>query len=355
MKGGVTTVYYEVLEKQVRFSFVGTENMTKILLVGASGQLGSVILTHLLNDGRECRILLRPSSKFVPPDSNNIDVVEGDLADYTSLKKSCLGIDVVIATASAIVPRAGEKFGEDEIENYRRLVDACTENAVKQFVFVSAFSSAHDELVPEFLVKRKIEQLIIQSGIAYTIFRCAAFMDIYYAAIGSSLATYGVQQPTLLRGFWLTKIYAKLTQGLIEKYRIALLPGNGKTKHAFICVDDVARFIVKSINIPTAKNRVIDLAGREVLSWNEVVKCYEELLGKKIVRVIIPAAMLNLIRLVLHPFSKAGENIISVLYVLGRYDYYQDMLELSSEFSLPLRTTHEFLQEKYKMSKNKEK
>ncbi len=329
--------------------------MTKILLVGASGQLGSVILGHLLKDDKECRILLRPTSRFIPPDSESLEVVTGDLADYASLKKACLGVDVVIATASAIVPRAGEKFGDDEIENYRRLVDACTENAVERFIFVSAFSSAHDELVPEFQVKRKIEQLIVQSGITYTIFRCAAFMDIYYAAIGSSIATYGVQQPTLLRGFWLTKIYAKLTHGLIEKYRLALLPGNGKTKHAFICIDDVARFIVKSVNVSTAKNRIVDLAGREVLSWNEVVKCYEAFLGKKIVRICMPAAMLNLIRLILHPFSKAGENVVSVLYVLGRYDYYQDMQILSDEFSLSMRTTYEFLQEKYIKSKNKEK
>lgn len=165
-----------------------------------------------------------------------MQVAQGDLADAASVDKACVGIKQVIATASSIIPRHGDKFGINEVDNYQHLIKACQHHKVEHLIYISAFSSPFDQLVPEFRVKRQIEKLIVDSGIPYTIFRAAAFMDIYYAVMGSRLAMDGVLHPTLLRGFWLTKLYSKLTFGLLENRGIALLPGSGKVKQSFICI-----------------------------------------------------------------------------------------------------------------------
>jgi uncharacterized protein YbjT (DUF2867 family) len=317
--------------------------MSKVLVIGASGQLGSVVLNQLLEAGQECVAFVRPSSSFSPPVSELVQVAYGDLADFSSIDKACAGIKQVIATANSIVPRQGDKFGVDEVENYQRLIKACQLHKVEHLVYISAFFSPYDELVPEFRVKRQIEKIIVGSAIPFTIFRAFAFMDIYYAVMGSRLVVDGVSQPTLLRGFWLTKLYSKLTTGLLENRGIALLPGSGKAKQAFVCIQDVAAFMVKALTVPTAKNRIIELGGPQVLTWQDVADIYADLLGQKIIKLAIPSFILNVCRVALHPFSPAGENIMSILFLLGQYDFVIDMTALSEEFSIRMTDTRQFL------------
>jgi nucleoside-diphosphate-sugar epimerase len=38
-----------------------------------------------------------------------------------------------------------------------------------------------------------------------------------------------------------------------------LLPGSGKVKQSFICINDVAAFMVKALTVPSAKHRIIEL------------------------------------------------------------------------------------------------
>jgi uncharacterized protein YbjT (DUF2867 family) len=320
--------------------------MSKILVIGASGQLGSIVLDQLLETGQECVAFVRPSCSYRPPVSELVQVVHGDLADFSSVDKACVGIKQVIATASSMVPRQGDKSGVDDVENYQHLIKACQRHKVEHLVYISGFSSHYDELISDFRIiriKRQVEQIIVGSGIPFTIFRGAAFMDIYYAVMGSRLAMNGVSQPTLLRGFWLTKLYSKLTTGLLENYGIALLPGNGKARHAFVCIHDVAAFMVKALAVPTAQNRIIDLGGPEILSWQNVADIYSDLLGKKIIKLAIPSFILNACRLALRPLSPAGENIMSILFLYGRYDSVLDMTALSKEFSIRMTDTRQFL------------
>ena len=320
--------------------------MNKTLVIGASGQLGSAVLDQLQTMGQDCRVFIRPSSNFTHPPFEFIEVAKGDLSDFPTINDACIGITTVISTASSIIPRKGDKFGADEVENYHNLIRSCKEQNVKHIIYISAFSSDHDEVVPEFKIKRQIEQLITKSGIPFTIFRAAAFMDIYYAVMGSSLVMKGVSQPTLLRGFWLAKLYSRLTSGLLENTGIALLPGNGNAKQAFISIHDVASFMVKALSTPTAKNRIIELGGPEALSWRDVADIYADVLGVKIRKLCIPSFILNTCRASLHPFSPAGENIMSILFLLSRYDVTIDMTDTCEEFSINLTTTREYLLQK---------
>lgn len=317
--------------------------MNKVLLIGASGQLGSVVLDLLLETGQECVAFVRPSSRFSPPTSELMRVTHGDLTDFPSVDIACANVNKVIATASSIVPRRGDKFGADEVENYRNLIKACQRHKVEHLIYISAFSSPFDDLVPEFRIKRQIEQLIVESGIPFTIFRAAAFMDIYYAVMGSRIVMNGVSQPTLLRGFWLTTLYSKLTTGLLETAGIALLPGCGKARHSFICIHDVAAFMVKALALPTAKNRIIELGGPETLSWKNVADIYSEILSKKVRKIAMPSFILNACRVALGHVSPAGENIMSILYLLSRHDFAIDMKPVSEEFAIDMTDTYNFL------------
>jgi NADH dehydrogenase len=317
-----------------------------VLVFGASGQLGGAILHELCRCGKHPIAFSRSRGSFPPHISSKIEIVEGDLSNFDSVRSACARADRVIATASSIVPRKHDRFGVDDVNYYRNIVRACKESGIERLIYISAFPTPYDEQIPEFQIKREIEQLILESGVPYTIFRGAAFMDIYFAVMGSRIVSEGVAQPTLMRGFWLTRLYSALTSGLLENHGIALLPGNGKARQAFISVEDVARVMVRALDLDASRNRIEELGGPEALSWREVAETYASVLDRKVRKVVLPLWLLRLLRFSLAPFSPAGANIMAILWLLGRYDYTPDMQQLSSQYGVELTATESFLRGK---------
>ena len=71
-----------------------------ILLVGATGMLGSRIATHLLAQPEaRLRLMVRKSadSKLMPLRDGGAELVEGDLADSASLDRATQGVDVIVS------------------------------------------------------------------------------------------------------------------------------------------------------------------------------------------------------------------------------------------------------------------
>jgi uncharacterized protein YbjT (DUF2867 family) len=318
----------------------------RVLVFGASGQLGGAIIRELEQCGKHPIAFARSAASFSPEISAKIEIVEGDLSDFDSVQSACAKADRVIATASSIVPRKQDRFGVEDVGYYRNIVRACKESGIEHLIYISAFPSPYDERVPEFRIKREIEGLITESGVPYTIFQGAAFMDIYFAVMGSRIVSEGVDQPTLHRGFWLTRLYSALTSGLVEKYGIALLPGNGQARQAFICVADVARVMVRALDIEDSRNRIEELGGPQALSWREVADIYASALDRKVRKLVLPLWLLRLLRFLLAPFSPAGANIMAILWLLGSYDYTPDMGQLAREYDAELTDTESFLRGK---------
>ncbi len=85
-----------------------------ILVVGATGQLGGLIVRTLLARGMPVRALTRigPGDATVPPGA---ETVVGDLKDPESLARACLGVSAVATTANSV-----GRAGEDTVESVDR-------------------------------------------------------------------------------------------------------------------------------------------------------------------------------------------------------------------------------------------
>ncbi|TVT47047.1 MAG: NAD-dependent epimerase/dehydratase family protein [Sedimenticola thiotaurini] len=324
-----------------------------VLVIGASGQLGGAILRRIAIDRDiAATAFVRSDSNFESPDAVNISRHTGDLTDFESVNAACgKNISHVIATASSIVPRKGDSFGADDLLFYENIIRACRENHVRHLIYISAFPSPFDDQVPEFVIKRQIEQMIVASGVPYTIFRGAAFMDIYFAVMGSRAVIQGVGHPTLLRGYWLSRLWSSLTSGILEKYGIALVPGNGKTRQSFICIDDVANCMLAAVNQPTLINQIIDLGGLQAVSWREVADLYGHLLNKRVIKIPLPIWLLKSLEMLMRKSTPAGANMMSILALLGHYEFAPDMSQLTNQLQIELSDSRSFIARKLTESK----
>jgi NADH dehydrogenase len=269
----------------------------------------------------------------------------GDLRDADSVDAACRGAGVVVATANAVVPEGPSSFEAVEGRGYSALVSACERHGVEQFVFVSVPVTPHDDSVPVFRYKRLTEQRLRQSGLAYTIFQASLFMDDWYAFIGSRIPLRGADAATLHRRYWFLKAFMNGVDGLIEERGIALIPGAASVRHAFIALDDVAEFMVRSIGRAEMYRMVAQIGGPEVLTWGQVVACYSLVLGKPVRAISLPSGLFRVARALLAPLSEAASDIMGLNWLVG-FDTPYDSNALASTLGIRLTGTEEFLRHK---------
>ena len=74
-----------------------------ILIVGASGNLGSHVAQHLLARPHRLRLLVHKRDlPFALPQDCNVEIVRGDLNDQSSLAQPCADIDCIVYLAGVL-------------------------------------------------------------------------------------------------------------------------------------------------------------------------------------------------------------------------------------------------------------
>jgi uncharacterized protein YbjT (DUF2867 family) len=317
----------------------------KILIVGATGQLGTAVLQRLAGSGHAVRAFVRPTSPRGSIESTGAELAFGDLRDAASVEAACRGVQTVVATANAVVPRGVSSFEETERLGYRHLIAASRASGVQRFVFMSVPVLPGEAKVTTFRVKREIERELQSSGIPSTIFRGSLFMDDWFALMGSSIALRGAEAHTLRRPFWFSKAFLRLVSGSIERRGLALVPGKGTARHAFVALGDVAAFLAKAVDRDEG-SAIYDIGGPQVLSWNEVVGIFEGVLGRRIRTIHTPAGFYRAVAALLDPFSPAAANLMAMSSLVAVADSPFSMAETARLFGITVRSAEEFLRER---------
>ena len=289
-----------------------------VLVVGASGQLGTRVVHQLVALGRPVRALVRRTSRFEHLRLTGVELAYGDLTDPDTIADACRGAGAVIATANAVAPLHGSSFESVEDKGYATLMTACKNNGCGRFVMVSVPVTAHDQKVPLFRYKRLNEQRLQTSGLDYTVLRAGPFMDDWFALIGSRLPARGDPAALINRPWGFLQTFMGAVGDLIDKRGMALVPGPASTRHAFIAVDDVAHALIRAIDHPAGHKAVLEVGGLELLSWAEVAALYARVLGKPVQVVSTPAFVFRLQCWLMRPFSQAASNIMGLNWLAAQ-------------------------------------
>lgn len=115
----------------------------KVLVLGASGLLGSNLVRALLAKGDQVRALIRPTSRRPTLQGLDLERVEGDLHDAESLARACRSVQVVYQAASyypsETVPV--ERAITQALEETSNLLDAIRRTSVERLVFTSSLTT----------------------------------------------------------------------------------------------------------------------------------------------------------------------------------------------------------------------
>ena len=167
----------------------------KILLTGATGNVGSHTLPQLVKRGHTVRCLIRLSSanrKFAAALPAGAAAVWGNVTDPAAVAKAAEGVDAVVHLAAMIPPGADEHpelARQTNVDGTRNVVEACQAQVdPPRLLFASTFDvhghtlhkppprRVDDPLVatdPYTEHKIECERLVRESGLEFAIFRLA--------------------------------------------------------------------------------------------------------------------------------------------------------------------------------------
>jgi nucleoside-diphosphate-sugar epimerase len=111
------------------------------LVTGGTGLLGSHIVEQLRLGDRPVRVLVRPGADVSWLRSQNVQLVEGDLCDLSSVLKACEGVQCVYHAAARVGDWGPwEDFQRITIEGSANLFEAAERTAVPRFIHISSIS-----------------------------------------------------------------------------------------------------------------------------------------------------------------------------------------------------------------------
>jgi uncharacterized protein YbjT (DUF2867 family) len=230
------------------------KNAKPVMVLGATGILGSEICRRLTAANKNVKALVRSTSdplKVKALEDMGIEIATGDIKDASSLKKVFEGVGAVITTVSSTFSRnEGDSIETVDRKGQLNVVEAAKNAGVDQFIYISFLTSP--ESFPLQDAKREVEKSIIESKMQFTILRPTFFMEIWLS-------------PNL---------------GFDALNATATIYGNGENKISWMSFQDVAAFAVASLDSESARNTIIDLGGPDALSPLEVVHLFEERHGK---------------------------------------------------------------------------
>src|SRR5215204_4259487 len=258
-----------------------------VLVAGANGQLGSVIVRKLAAGGVPVRATGRDSQKLEKLRAAGVETVALDLMNLAALTDACRGVGQIVSTANNNMGKGATSPTKLDLTAHQNLCAAARNAGVRRILYVSAHGIDQDSPVDIFRIKWYIEDAIRRSGVPYVIVRPTAFMDI-----------------------WVDQIIADA----IRKKGVATIFGPGTAQANYIAVDDVAEFVVKILAREEIVNQVVEIGGPSTMSMNDVTTLVEKQLGRGGRRRHIPVFAMRLLPPIVRMFDEVAARLMTLGY-----------------------------------------
>ncbi|MER5669562.1 SDR family oxidoreductase, partial [Streptomyces mirabilis] len=157
-----------------------------VLVVGATGSLGSKVVDELLKRGKNVRALVRPASDAGRLESRGVQIVRGDMLDVDSLVAAMTGADAVVTTAAGYT-RGGKNAHDIDTLGNANLAEAAHRTGIRRFVLTSILTSDQTPHVPHFWHKKLAEDRLEQLRVPFVALRPGAFLDQVATMAGNPL------------------------------------------------------------------------------------------------------------------------------------------------------------------------
>jgi dihydroflavonol-4-reductase len=143
--------------------------MSKVLVTGANGFLGSWVTRRLVEDGHETYALVRKSSDLSELRGIHCQLKYGDVTDLHSLLEAFQGIDAVFHLAGLIAYKRSERARMERInvEGTANVLEACRATDVKKLIYLSSVVAIGAGFTPHEIMNEESDYNIADLDLGY--------------------------------------------------------------------------------------------------------------------------------------------------------------------------------------------
>ena len=292
-----------------------------LLIAGCNGHVGKEIVRKCIARKMLARCFDLKPLELQGEDTSGLEIITGDVTKLDDVRKAVTGADVVM---DVIGMRGETKVLTHEMVEHggmKNIIQAGKENQVKHIMYTSVMGVEPNSPAMSLTAKWNTEQSLINSGIAYTIFRPSGyFVD-----------------------------FAEYFAPQIQKTGAFTIVGDGSTKLQPLDPADLAEAFLQSIDNQRVKNKIIKIAGPEVFTLAGIIGLVGTVVGRQAKIKKMPFWLANLMfsAIALVTGKKGGKDF---LYRMRRDSVCtaEEMQQIKEAFTIEFKKLEPWLQERVK-------
>jgi uncharacterized protein YbjT (DUF2867 family) len=244
----------------------------RILVTGASGFAGSLLVGRLLSDGHTVRALgrdparvsaalaLASASRRPFPDgatdlTGEVEVLRGDAVSGEGLATALAGVDVAYYLIHSMERPAGDPvpFDERDLLAARNFADSCSRAGISRIVYLGGLLP-RDRAASRHLASRESVERVLLDAVPDSLALRASIV------IGARSRSF------------------RFLVHLVERLPVLTLPAWRSFRTAPIDERDVTEMLVSAASVPALASRSLDIGGPDVLSYEEMISRIADLM-----------------------------------------------------------------------------
>ena len=223
------------------------------LVFGASGYIGGHLVPRLVEQGIPVRAASRDAASLERKGWSGVEKVSADARDPASLGPALAGVDTAYYLVHSMA--AGKDFGRIDLECATNFAHAAAAAGVRRIVYLGGLVPA--DAKSEHLLSRKESGDRLRAGpVPVTEIRAGII-------VGPGSAAFEV------------------IRDLVNNLPLMVTPRWVRAKSPPVALDNLLEYLVRIADVDEAADRVFDAAGPEMLSYEDLMRMYGDVVGRR--------------------------------------------------------------------------
>ncbi len=274
-----------------------------ILLTGATGYVGSRLLTRLLRQDCTVRCFVRDRTRLREPPGDAVGVmeaVEGDILDPTAVARAVEGADIIYYLIHSM--GSSDTFEDADRQAAMNLAGAARAAGANRIIYLGGLGDEQADLSPHLRSRHEVGHILREES------ECPVVEFRASAVIGSGSLSY------------------EMIRALTERLPVMICPKWVETMAQPISILDLLAYLEAAAELMPCDSRIYEIGGADRMTYGDLMREYARQRGLK--RKLIPVPVLT------PRLSSLWLGLVTPLYArIGR--------KLVESLTFPTVVTHE--------------